>query len=139
MKETSAGAEVPAARRERIAASRLALSENMEQLARSGTRLRQTLQSLSTDHGAPVIGHEVECERLRARLHSMPVIEQAKGILMAQSRCTADEAFAMLRAASQRSNVKLRTLAEEIVAHVSGAGQNGARSHASADESPGDG
>lgn len=53
------------------------------------------------------------------RLQTMPVIEQAKGILMAESNCSPDEAFAMLRAASQRSNVKVRDLAEEIVGRVS--------------------
>jgi AmiR/NasT family two-component response regulator len=35
----------------------------------------------------------------------MPVIEQAKGILIAQTGCTPEEAFDMLRRASQRSNV----------------------------------
>ena len=70
---------------------------------------------------------EAAYERLLARVQSMPVIEQAKGILMAQSRCTPDEAFAMLRAASQRSNVKVRDLAEEIVARVSAAEHKGPR------------
>jgi GAF domain-containing protein len=46
-------------------------------------------------------------------------IEQAKGILMATQRCTADEAFDMLRRASQRENRKLREVAAEIVANAS--------------------
>jgi GAF domain-containing protein len=46
---------------------------------------------------------------------SRPVIERAKGILMAQRRCTAEEAFALLAAASQRENVKLREVAERLV------------------------
>jgi AmiR/NasT family two-component response regulator len=45
----------------------------------------------------------------------MPVIEQAKGIVMAQQRCGPEEAFDVLRQASQRTNVKLHVLAEEIV------------------------
>jgi AmiR/NasT family two-component response regulator len=45
----------------------------------------------------------------------MPVIEQAKGILMAQSGCSADQAFDMLRRASQRSNVPIRELAPKII------------------------
>jgi hypothetical protein len=54
--------------------------------------------------------------RLVARLQTMPVIEQAKGIIMAQSACGHAEAFDMLRRASQRSNVPVRELAARIVA-----------------------
>jgi hypothetical protein len=57
-----------------------------------------------------------EYARLLARLETMPVIEQAKGILMAQSRCGDAEAFDLLRRASQRSNVAVRELAAQIVA-----------------------
>lgn len=60
-----------------------------------------------------------EYMRLRARLDSMPVIEQAKGIIMAQSRCTEADAFDMLRRASQRSNIPVRDLAARIVAKAS--------------------
>ena len=44
------------------------------------------------------------------------VIGQAVGLLMAQRRCTAEEAFEMLKAASQRSNEKLRDVAARMVA-----------------------
>ncbi|WP_158544467.1 GAF and ANTAR domain-containing protein [Blastococcus sp. TBT05-19] len=44
------------------------------------------------------------------------VIGQAVGLLMAQQRCTADEAFDMLKAASQRNNEKLRDVAARMVA-----------------------
>jgi ANTAR domain len=54
--------------------------------------------------------------RLLARLESMPVIEQAKGIIMAQSHCGDAQAFDLLRRASQRSNVPVRELAARIVA-----------------------
>jgi ANTAR domain len=57
-----------------------------------------------------------EYARLLARLETMPVIEQAKGIIMARSRCGEAEAFDMLRRASQRSNVPVRDLAARIVA-----------------------
>jgi hypothetical protein len=56
--------------------------------------------------------------RLQARLKSMPVIEQAKGIIMAQSGWPEDRAFEALRRASQRENMKLRDLAAEIVART---------------------
>lgn len=48
----------------------------------------------------------------------MPVIEQAKGVLMAQHRCGPDEAFDLLRRASQHANVKVSVLATRIVEQV---------------------
>lgn len=62
-----------------------------------------------------------EVEDLRAALTSRPVIDQAKGILMGQHGCTADEAFEMLADASQRQNRKLRDIARGIVDSVQGA------------------
>ncbi len=53
--------------------------------------------------------------RLVARVETMPVIEQAKGIIMMQSRCGEVEAFDLLRRASQRSNIPVRELAAHIV------------------------
>ena len=58
-------------------------------------------------------------KQLEAAMESRAVIEQAKGILMAQRDCSADDAFDMLRRASQRENVKLREVAQRIVASVS--------------------
>ena len=55
---------------------------------------------------------------LQAGLESMPVIEQAKGVVMAQQRCGPDEAFDFLRRASQRKNVKVSVLAARIVEQV---------------------
>ena len=54
-------------------------------------------------------------EQLQQAMSSRAVIEQAKGILMAQTGCGADEAFARLRDASQRENAKLREIAQRIV------------------------
>jgi hypothetical protein len=54
--------------------------------------------------------------RLRAKLASLPVIEQAKGVIMAQRGWTEEQAFDALRRASQRENVKVRDLAAMIVA-----------------------
>jgi len=42
-------------------------------------------------------------------------IEQAKGILMERHKINEDEAFTMLTHASQRTNTKLRDIAEELV------------------------
>jgi GAF domain-containing protein len=59
-------------------------------------------------------------ENLDTAMRSRAVIEQAKGILMSQRRCDATEAFGLLAAASQRSNRKLRDIAQAIVDGVTG-------------------
>lgn len=56
--------------------------------------------------------------RLIARLETMPVIEQAKGIIISQSGCTPEAAFAILRGASQRSNVPIREIAARVVSNA---------------------
>src|SRR5215470_6572795 len=53
-----------------------------------------------------------------AQLDATPVIEQAKGILMAQCGCGFEEAFDLLRRASQRFNVPVRVLAAQLVHKV---------------------
>jgi GAF domain-containing protein len=54
-------------------------------------------------------------ENLDRAMQSRAIIEQAKGILMAQRRCDATEAFNLMAAASQRGNRKVRDLAQGIV------------------------
>jgi GAF domain-containing protein len=57
-------------------------------------------------------------EHMRRAMETRAVIEQAKGILMAQRRCSSQEAFDLLVQSSQRQNVKLRVLAERVVEGV---------------------
>ncbi|MEU6475378.1 ANTAR domain-containing protein [Streptomyces sp. NPDC047017] len=57
-----------------------------------------------------------EVAQLRHALASRPVIDQARGILMAAHACTAQRAWDILRETSQRTNTKLRTVAEAITA-----------------------
>jgi GAF domain-containing protein len=57
-------------------------------------------------------------EHMQAAMANRAAIEQAKGIIMAQNRCDADEAFNILRRASQGRNVKVRDLAQELVASM---------------------
>jgi ANTAR domain len=58
--------------------------------------------------------------RLQAQRASMPVIEQAKGVLMAKYGWSEDQAFDALRRASQRENIKVRELAVRIMAGTAG-------------------
>lgn len=61
---------------------------------------------------------QTELEQLRQALVSRAPIEQAKGILMAQRACPADEAFEILRTLSQDTNVKLRDVARSLIEEV---------------------
>ncbi|MEO8692434.1 MAG: GAF and ANTAR domain-containing protein [Acidimicrobiales bacterium] len=53
--------------------------------------------------------------QLNEALTSRSVIDQARGILIARTGCSADEAIAALKQRSQRENRKLREIATEIV------------------------
>jgi AmiR/NasT family two-component response regulator len=48
------------------------------------------------------------------------VIDQAIGLIMAQNRCSADEAFDILRRASQNRNLKINRLASDMIRTVTG-------------------
>jgi GAF domain-containing protein len=53
--------------------------------------------------------------QLEEALSTRGVIEQAKGILVAQEGCSADEAFGILVRASQRTHTKLHDVAGQLV------------------------
>jgi len=53
------------------------------------------------------------------RAEFAPVIEQAKGIVMALFFFKQEEAYEILRGMSQHANVKLRIVAERMVQQVS--------------------
>ena len=53
--------------------------------------------------------------RMKAQLTTMPVIEQAKGILIARTGCDPDEAFSQQRRISQRASVPIRNLTARLV------------------------
>jgi hypothetical protein len=53
--------------------------------------------------------------QLQTALISRATIDQAMGILMSRSGCTADEAFDKLRQISQRDNTKLSAVARSIL------------------------
>jgi GAF domain-containing protein len=54
-------------------------------------------------------------EQLQQAMQSRAVIEQAKGVLMGQRRCTAQQAFDLLVRLSQDTNRKLRDVAQALV------------------------
>lgn len=54
-------------------------------------------------------------ENLRQAMEHRAIIEQAKGVLMGQRRCSASDAFDILVTLSQTSNRKLRFVAQAVV------------------------
>jgi transcriptional regulator with GAF, ATPase, and Fis domain len=79
-----------------------------------------------------VVGRYAEARDLAAQLEqalrSRAVIDQAIGIIMAESHCDASQAFAALSRASNNRNMKLRDLAAEIVTRVGGRPSSGSAS-----------
>ena len=76
------------------------------------------LASLAALAFSSAISHEDE-ERRAANFHAAlatrEMIGQAQGILMERERITADQAFDLLRRASQHLNLKLRAVAENLI------------------------
>jgi GAF domain-containing protein len=71
--------------------------------------------SLAVQAAAAYYSSRDLAEQMRRALDSRAVIDQAKGIVMARQGCSADAAFDVLVAQSQRSNRKLRDVAQDLV------------------------
>jgi GAF domain-containing protein len=74
----------------------------------------EAIASVFAAHAAVAMANEREVGQLLRAIESRDIIGQAKGILMARSHVTEEEAFDMLRRASQRMNAKLRDVAADI-------------------------
>ncbi|MBW3574498.1 MAG: GAF and ANTAR domain-containing protein [Actinobacteria bacterium] len=72
------------------------------------------LASVFAAHAAVAMSAVRREEQLERKAQTRDLIGQAKGILMTRSGVTDDEAFAMLQAASQRMNIKLRDVALQV-------------------------
>lgn len=82
--------------------------------------LAEAIRDRQPGPARPELVPRPEYAQMAARLETMPLIEQAKGIIMAQSHCAEAEAFEILRRVSQRSNMPVRELAAQIVAKAAG-------------------
>lgn len=102
----------------RLEAARREFDAQSQRYEQARARLVATMETIQKGRSRREILRDSEFARLLARLETMPVVEQAKGILMAQQRCGPDEAFDLLRRASQRANVKVSDLAARIVEQV---------------------
>mgnify|MGYP003575918000 CR=1 FL=1 len=61
---------------------------------------------------------------LKTAMSSRTVIDLACGVIMAQNRCSQDEAFSVLTKASSHRNQKLHAVASEIIANLTGSSDN---------------
>lgn len=64
-----------------------------------------------------------EVEHLRRALEHRPGIDLAKGVVMADRGCSADEAFEILRQMSMHANVRVVDVAAAVVYHARGGGR----------------
>jgi GAF domain-containing protein len=71
--------------------------------------------SITLSHAQGFWRQEQARQNLEVALTTRGVIDQAKGVLMARTGRSADEAFESLRRASQRTNRKVFDLAQEII------------------------
>jgi GAF domain-containing protein len=58
-------------------------------------------------------------KQMRTAMETRSVIDQTIGVVMAQNRCDAEAAFAILTRASQNRNVKLRDIARSTLTNIS--------------------
>ena len=79
----------------------------------AATRAADALRSVLELEGAREVAAQME-----QAMASRAVIEQAKGVLMGRYAIDETQAFEVLRRHSQNRNVKLRTLAAEVVSDV---------------------
>jgi hypothetical protein len=100
----------------RLEAARLEFDAQAQRFEQAKSRLQATTATFRTRDRRRGMLYYSAFARLQARLDTMPVIEQAKGVLMAQHQCGPGEAFEILRLASQRANVKVHVLAGQIIA-----------------------
>ena len=77
--------------------------------------------SISLDgHSLPALVTELRAQnsQLAAKLDTLPVIEQAKGVVMARYGIDSDAAFALLRRWSSHTNVRVRDISHLVVTAV---------------------
>ncbi|UZX03401.1 GAF and ANTAR domain-containing protein [Arthrobacter sp. CDRTa11] len=70
--------------------------------------------------GLRIAAAELRAHDLASAMESRTTIDMARGIIMAQNRCTGEEAFDILRRVSSTRNEKLHDVAGGVVAGVAG-------------------
>ncbi|TNB69984.1 GAF and ANTAR domain-containing protein [Arthrobacter sp. BB-1] len=90
---------------------------SIEDIARAGMFGEQSAKTLKLELR---LAHLREAkEDLEAAMKSRTAIDVAVGVIMAQNRCSQEDAMTILRKASNSRNIKLREIAAGIIASVS--------------------
>jgi ANTAR domain-containing protein/GAF domain-containing protein len=84
--------------------------QSIRQALGYATQLATAIESINAHRSTAVLAHNL-AEAMRSRA----VIEQAKGILMADNQTSAEDAFQLMVRLSQRTNTKVRDVARKIV------------------------
>jgi two-component system, response regulator / RNA-binding antiterminator len=87
-----------------------------------GTRREHVPSTVVLERTQQLDRLRTEVEQLRQAIATRPVIDQARGILMATHACSSDQAWNVLREASQLSHTKLRKVAAVVTAGAEGGG-----------------
>ncbi|MFD6289085.1 ANTAR domain-containing protein [Streptomyces sp. NPDC060205] len=79
---------------------------------------RDTSRDLGCTEGRMPTGEQLlaETEQLRKALERRPIVDMARGVLMAAWSCTAEEAWQILVHVSQHSNIKVHDVAKALIA-----------------------
>ncbi|MHA6758180.1 ANTAR domain-containing response regulator [Streptacidiphilus sp. PAMC 29251] len=91
------------------------LEQLQSELARSGQETGQESGREAKPADPQVDALREENDQLREAIEARGVIEQAKGIVMAELRCDPDAAFRMLVDRSRNERRKVRDIAREVV------------------------
>jgi hypothetical protein len=108
----------PAARADRPSPSTVARGKRGRRV-RAGSQQDRPVGDARSDWVWQQHLSQLDAEDLRRLAASLPVIEQAKGVLMAYYGCDAEAAFSILRRWSSTRNVKLRTVAAAVLCAAS--------------------
>jgi hypothetical protein len=100
---------------DRCLSAQLHARQILEQAAETQARLRATMADVREGRARRAPLHDAAYARLATRLATLPLVEQAKGILVAQIGCSSQEAGDVLRIAARGSETKLRELAAKII------------------------
>jgi AmiR/NasT family two-component response regulator len=75
----------------------------------------EAIANILARHASVAVANARNLQSLTAAVDARKVVGQAMGILMERFQLDADRAFAVLKRYSQDTNVKLRSVAEELI------------------------
>jgi hypothetical protein len=110
---------------DRLVAVRLESEVLVRRYAEAEAHARATHDQIHRCRAQREVSRKSAAARRRAGPRCIPVIEQAKGIVMARQECGPVAAFDVLRRASQRAGVRVHVLAAQMVEHVASSKDGG--------------